>query len=356
MATSLAALAELVGGQTLGDASIELAGAAALLDVGTGEITFVDKSEKADQLSACSAAAAVVPQNFKTEALTKPAIVVADVHQAFTAIMAHFRPPRVSQRIGVSPLAVIHPTAQLGADVDVHPYATIGEHAEIGAGTTIHAGVHVMAGCKIGPAVVIYPHATLYEDTLVGARSIIHAGAVLGSYGFGYKFVDGRHRLSAQMGCVILGDDVEIGAGSTIDRGTYGPTTIGDGTKIDNQVMIAHNCRIGRHNMICSQVGIAGSSSTGDYVVLAGRVGVRDHVKIGDGALLGAMAGVTHDVPAGAHMFGIPATPEREQKIKLATLAKLPEMRQQLKALQHAVDDMRREAGLAKEEDSKRAA
>jgi len=131
---------------------------------------------------------------------------------------------------------------------------------------------------------------------------------------------------------------VEVGAGTTIDRGTYGPTVIGDGTKIDDQVMVAYNCRIGRHNMLCSQVGIAGSTTTGDYVVMAGQVGVRDHVHIGTKAVLGAMAGIINDVPAEARVVGIPATPEREQMIKQAALAKLPEMRRQMKQLQHAVD------------------
>ena len=171
---------------------------------------------------------------------------------------------------------------------------------------------------------------------------------MLGAYGFGYGFANGRHVLSAQLGNVVLGADVEIGAGSTIDRGTYGPTSIGEGTKIDDSVMVAHNCRLGRHNMLCSQVGVAGSTTTGDYVVMAGQVGVRDHVHIGDRAVLGAMAGVTNDVPADARMIGIPATPERDQKIKQAAFSKLPEMRRQLKQLQRAVDALVSESAVAK--------
>ncbi len=340
MAT-LAHLAQLVGGEIVGDGNLELSGAATLHDALSGQITLLDKSEKADQLHRTQASAAVVPADFPTANLHCPVILASDPHRAFTQIVSHFRPPRVQPRTGRSPLAVISPSAKLAADVDVHPYAIVGDDVEIGAGSTIHAGAHVMAGCKLGECVTIFPHAVLYENTELGNRVIVHAGAVLGCYGFGYKVVGGRHQISAQLGNVIVGDDVEIGAASTIDRGTYGPTVIGEGTKIDNQVMIAHNCRIGKHNLICSQVGIAGSSNTGDYVVLAGRVGVRDHVHIGDQAVLGAMSGVSHDVPAGAHMLGIPATPEREQKLRLATLAKLPEMRQQLKALQHAVDELR---------------
>ncbi len=200
-----------------------------------------------------------------------------------------------------------------------------------------------MAGCRLGENVTVYPNAVLYENTTVGPRSIIHSGVVLGCHGFGYRYFEGSHKPAAQLGYVQVGCDCEIGAGTTIDRGTYGPTIIGDGTKIDNLVMIAHNCRIGRHNMICSQVGIAGSTITGDYVVMAGQVGVRDHVRIGEGAILGAKAGVSADVPAGAHVFGIPAIAERDQKIQFAAISKLPDMRRQLKALQQAVDELARE-------------
>jgi UDP-3-O-[3-hydroxymyristoyl] glucosamine N-acyltransferase len=158
--------------------------------------------------------------------------------------------------------------------------------------------------------------------------------------------VNGKHVLSAQLGYVRIGSDVEIGAGTTIDRGTYGATSIGDGTKIDNQVQIAHNCRIGKHNLICAQVGIAGSTSTGDYVVMGGQAGLRDHVHIGTGARLSAMAGITNNVPDGVVMLGIPATPEREQKLKLAAVAKLPEMRQEFKAMRRAVADLQKAAGI----------
>jgi UDP-3-O-[3-hydroxymyristoyl] glucosamine N-acyltransferase len=188
--------------------------------------------------------------------------------------------------------------------------------------------------------VTIGPGAVLYENTVIGDRSIVHANVVLGCNGFGYSQVGGRHVLSAQLGNVQIGNDVEIGAGTTIDRGTYGATLIGDGTKIDNLVQIAHNCRIGRHNLICSQVGIAGSTSTGDYVVMGGQAGVRDHVHIGTGAMLSAMAGITNDVPDKAVMMGIPATPEREQKLKLAALAKLPEMRKEFKQLRATIVEL----------------
>ena len=345
MQATLAEIAALVSGQIIGDDQVVIHGAATLRDAQPGQITMVDQSEKKHRLENCSAAAVVTPRNFTPENM--PAIQVDDVHQVFTIILQHFCPPRQMPRIGVSPLAAVSPTARIGPNVDIHPFATIGENVVVGTGSTIHSGAHVMCGSQIGEDVTVFPNAVLYEDTIVGPRCLIHANAVLGAYGFGYGFADGRHVLSAQLGNVVLGADVEVGAGSTIDRGTYGPTTVGEGTKIDDAVMVAHNCRIGRHNMLCSQVGIAGSTTTGDYVVMAGQVGVRDHVHIGTRAVLGAMAGVTNDVPDGARMIGIPATPERDQKVKQAAFSKLPEMRRQLKQLQRTIDALSQESAAA---------
>ncbi len=333
---TLAQLARLVDGQLTGNADLILSGAAVLCDARPGEITLVDGNGKNQRLDDCPAAAVLAPKTFQPEGM--PAIQVDDVHDAFAKIVRHFQPPRASRRTGISPLAVIAPTATLADDVDVHPMATIGDDVVIGRGSTIHSGVHIMAGSRIGDEVTIFPGAVLYEDTIVGSRTIIHGGAVLGAFGFGYSQVEGRHELSAQLGNVVVGDDVEIGANTTVDRGTYGPTIIDDGTKIDDQVMVAHNCRLGKHNMICSQVGIAGSTTTGDYVVMAGQVGVRDHVHIGTGSVLGAMAGITNDVADGSRMIGIPATDEREQKIKQAVLSKLPDLRRQVKKMQTAVN------------------
>ena len=338
MQATLGELALLVDGQAVGPEDLPIHGAAILRDALPGEITLADSADRGRTLAESRAAAVVCPRSFAPNGT--PAILVDDARAAFARIVLHFRPARVAKRIGVSRMSAISSSAVLGASVDVHPFATIGDEVTIGAGSTIHSGAHVMAGCRIGEDVTIFPGAVLYENTIVGDRTIIHAAAVLGAYGFGYDLVDGRHRLSAQLGNVVVGADVEIGAGTTIDRGTYGPTVIGDGTKIDDQVMIAHNCRLGRHNMLCSQVGIAGSSSTGDYVVLAGQVGVRDHVHIGSGTLVGAKGGIVNDVPENSRYIGIPATPEREQKLRLAVVSKLPEMRHQLKELQHTVDKL----------------
>lgn len=333
MATSLQYLAQLAGGEARGTAEIH--GAAALCDVQAGQITFIDRPEKIARLQGTPAAAAVVPRGCRAAQL--PVIEVENVHEAFAKIFTHFHPPRPCAAVGVSPAAFVSPSARLGRDVQVHPGATIGDDVELGDRTVVHSGARLLAGCRVGEDVVIHPNAVLMEGTVVGPRSIIHACAVLGADGFGYTLHQGRYQRAPQLGYVEIGADVEIGPGTTIDRGTFGPTRIGEGTKIDDQVMIAHNCRIGRHNILCSQVGIAGSVTTGDYVVMAGQVGIRDHVTIGDQAMLGAMSGVMNDVPAGARCVGIPATPEREQMIKQAALSKLPEMRRQLRELQEQV-------------------
>jgi UDP-3-O-[3-hydroxymyristoyl] glucosamine N-acyltransferase len=350
--TTLAQLAELVGGRVIGNPALAIDAAAVLSEVSAGEITFIDQAERLKQLLTTQAAAAVVPEKVGADSLAllasggKAAIVVADIHAAFAAIIEYFRPSRARLAVGVHPRAIVSPTARPGKDVNIHAGATIGDECQIGNGVTILPGAHVLDGCVIGDDVVIGPGAVLYENTTVGDRSIIHGGAVIGAHGFGFTQVGGRHVPAAQLGYVRIGCDVEVGAGTTIDRGTYGATTIGDGTKIDNLVQIAHNCQIGRHNLICAQVGIAGSTTTGDYVVIGGQAGLRDHVHIGSGARLSAMAGITNDVPDGAVMLGIPATPEREQKLKLAAVAKLPEMRQEFKQMRRAIAELQAAAGL----------
>jgi UDP-3-O-[3-hydroxymyristoyl] glucosamine N-acyltransferase len=347
--TTIGQLAQLVSGRLEGDPNLEISGAAILADVTVGEITLVDHVDRIKRLNSTDASAAVVNENVATSLAqvgstrTQYAVlIVRDVHAAFSKIVCHFRPQRIRDAIGISPNAIVSPTAKCGKNVNIHPGATIGDDCQIGDGTTILPGAQILPGCEIGCDALIGPGAVLYENTIVGDRAIIHGGAIIGAYGFGYSHVGGKHVLSAQLGYVRIENDVEVGAGTTIDRGTYGATTIGEGTKIDNMVQIAHNCRIGRHNLICAQVGIAGSSSTGDYVVIGGQAGLRDHIHIGAGARLSAMAGITNNVPDGAVMLGIPATPERDQKLQLAAMSKLPEMRREFKALRRAINELQK--------------
>jgi UDP-3-O-[3-hydroxymyristoyl] glucosamine N-acyltransferase len=341
VSATLAELSQLISGELRGDGTTALRGIATLDAAQAGEITLADHRDRASALEVSPATAAVVPLDFPPSA--KPTIAVADVHTAFATLVRHFRPPRTRTRHGISPQAWVSPTARLAADVEVHPGATIDDDVVIGPRCTIHAGVRILAGCVIGCDTTIFPNAVLYEDTRVGDRVLIHAGAVLGAYGFGYREVDGTHQLSAQLGNVVIASDVEIGACATVDRGTYGSTSIGEGTKIDNLVQIGHNCRLGKHNLICGQVGIAGSTTTGDHVVMAGQVGVRDHVHIGSRAVLCSKAGVPNNVPEGEIVLGQPATPLRRQKLQMAAIAKLPEMRHDFRKLQQQVEQMQQQ-------------
>ncbi len=332
MSLSLARIAKLVNGQLIGNGEVQINDAAILRDAGGHDITLVDHEKYAEELSNSAAAAAVVPFGFEPNDV--PSVAVDNPRAAFAQLVSFFRPTSIADRVGVDPLARISATATLDDDVDVHAGATIGDRVRIGRGSTIHSGVHLMAGCAIGEDVTIFPGAVLYENTFVGNRCIIHAGAVLGAYGFGYEMVDGQHKRCAQLGNVVIGNDVEIGAATTIDRGTYGATRIDDGTKIDNQVMIGHNCRIGKHNLLCAKVGIAGSCTTGDYVVMAGQVGLRDHVTVGDRAQIGAKAGVTSDLASDQQYLGAPAIPARQQMQVYFALQKLPELKKKVKSLE----------------------
>jgi UDP-3-O-[3-hydroxymyristoyl] glucosamine N-acyltransferase len=324
-------LAELVHGRVIGDGDLEITAARPLGEAQAGDITFVEDDKHAHHLHRCQASAAVVPPSVPANGLA--IIQVADPLSAFITIVRHLHGREEPPPHGIDPRASVHATAQVGPDVSLLPFAVVGEQSILGARCRLHSGVVIGRHCRLGDDVVIYPNAVLYDGTVLGNRVIVHANAVLGADGFGYRPHGGRHVKVPQLGHVEIGDDVEVGACTTIDRGTFQATRIGEGTKIDNLVQVAHNCRIGRHNLLVSQMGIAGSSSTGDYVVAAGQVGIVDHIHIGDGAVIGGQAGVTKDVPAGQHMLGSPATPERDQKRILMSLEKLPEIRRDLRRI-----------------------
>jgi UDP-3-O-[3-hydroxymyristoyl] glucosamine N-acyltransferase len=327
-------LAALVGGTVHGDAGLVVDGAAPLGEAGPRHITFLEGDRHLRLLKQTRAAAVVLPAALRPRlgeiaaALGRPVTLLeaADPLAAFVAIVRHFRPGSAPPLPGVDLRAAVHPTAVLGPGTNVGPFAAVGEDSVLGARCRLHPGAIVGRRCRLGDDVELYPHAVLYDGTVLGDRVTVHAGAVLGADGFGYRPQNGRHVKIPQLGWVEVADDVEIGAATTIDRGTFGPTRVGVGTKIDNLVQVGHNCRIGRHNLIVGQVGIAGSCTTGDYVVMAGQVGVGDHVHIGDGAQIGARSGLHRDVPAGERILGTPGRPEREEKRILFSLEKLPEL------------------------------
>jgi UDP-3-O-[3-hydroxymyristoyl] glucosamine N-acyltransferase len=324
-------LAELVAGTVVGDGDLPIAAARCLDEAEPGDISFIENDKHLEELHTCRASAVVVPR--LTPANGQVLIQVADPLAAFVTIVRHLHGRPEPEPHGIDRLASVHPTAQIGAGTSILPFAVVGEGTTVGERSWIHSHVVIGRYCRLGHEVVLYPGVVLYDGTVLGDRVIVHGNAVLGADGFGYRMQNGRHVKVPQLGYVEIGDDVEVGACTTIDRGTFRATKVGTGTKIDNLVQVGHNCRIGRHNLLVSQMGIAGSSSTGDYVVIAGQVGVVGHVHIGDRSMIGGQAGVTKDVPADQQMLGSPATPVREQKRILMSLEKLPEIRKDLRKI-----------------------
>lgn len=337
MRIQLGELSRQLGGQLQGDPALEISGAATILAAEPGDITFVSQTRFLAQLDESRARAVIVGPGIETD---RPGIICEDAEAAFAAVVKRFRPPCSPSSIGISPAAFVSDSAHIGPGVTIYPGASIGDDVSIGEGTVIHANATIMAGCRIGEQVEIFPNVVLYPRTEIGNRTILHAGVVLGAHGFGFRTRDGVHQPGAQLGNVVVGEDVEIGANTTVDRASYDSTTIGDGTKIDDLVMIGHNCRIGKHNLLCSQVGIAGSCETGDYVVMAGQVGIGDHLRIGSRVGIHAKSGVMQNVADDQSILGIPATPVRVQMQQLAAQAKLPEMRRQLRQLIKRIDEL----------------
>jgi len=240
----------------------------------------------------------------------------------------------------ISEQATIHATAIIGGNARIGARVSIGKDCSIGSDVTIYDGAFVGAGTSIGNGTTIHPNVTIYHATKIGARCIVHAGVVIGSDGYGFTTSGGSHHKIPQIGTVRIEDDVEIGAGSTIDRAALGETVVGEGTKIDNLVHVGHNVKIGRHCLIVAQVGIAGSSEIGDFCVLAGQVGVTGHVSIGTGVQVAAQAGVMKSFDGARKLSGSPARPMADQLRAQALVRRLPEVIERLKVLEH-------EAGLA---------
>ncbi len=328
MTVTVRTLAECVRGELLGDGDLPISNARTLSEAQPGDITFVEHEKHLNAWHASLASAAIVPGNIPVNG--RPIIRVADPLNAFAVVVRQLRGRLPEMNPGISPAAHVHPSARLAAGVSVGPFAVVGEGTEIGANSVLQTGAVVGRFCKLGENVTLYPHVIVSDECILGNRVIIHPNAVIGADGFGYRSQEGRHVKVPQLGWVELEDDVEVGACSTIDRGTFGATRVGTGTKLDNLVMIGHNCQIGKYNLLCSQVGIAGSCTTGDYVVMAGQVGVADHLHIGDRVTILAKTGVSGHVASGSQIMGYPARSHKEFARSIWLLDKLPDLRKEV--------------------------
>ncbi|MDD5274034.1 MAG: UDP-3-O-(3-hydroxymyristoyl)glucosamine N-acyltransferase [Methylovulum sp.] len=291
---------------------------------------------KESAATACFVAEGLMPPAFPA---TMALLVCTDPEMSFINAIGLLHPePQYAATI--APQAVLATTVSLGENVYVGPFAVIGEASHIGDGSAILAGAYVGGRVKIGKHCRIHPYAVIYDGVVIGDHVTVHSGAVIGADGFGYKFRDHHHVKVPQVGNVVIGDHVEIGANTCIDRGALGSTTLGQGSKIDNLVQIGHNNKIGRHVIMCGQVGVSGSCKIDDYAILAGSAGIADHVTIGQGAVIMARAGVAGDVPAQAHYFGSPAKDKRVAYKEQIALSKLPELLKKVKWLEEQLQQL----------------
>jgi UDP-3-O-[3-hydroxymyristoyl] glucosamine N-acyltransferase len=329
-------IAEIVNGALTGDADVTVDRIAPIDRAGPSAITFLASGKYSAHLGTCEAAVLLVtPDLAEAPGAVAARIVVANPQEALLLLLPLLHPVRASAP-GIDPTARIGRGAQIGREVAIGPGVVIGAGAVLGDRVCLEAQCVVGDEVVIGDDSVLYPHVTLYRGATLGRRVIVHAGARIGSDGFGYVQADGAHRKIPHVGRCVIEDDVEIGANTTIDRGSIDDTVIGRGTKIDNLVQIAHNVRVGKLCLILSQVGIAGSARLGDGVVLGGQAGIAGHHVIGDGARIAGQAGVFGDVPAGETWSGYPARPHREALRSQAAVFKLPGM---IKALERLVED-----------------
>jgi len=334
---TLAELAARVGGEVGGDGAVELTGVAPLEEAGPAQVSFFSNKKYRRAFEASRAGAVVVEPDAPVPA-GRTVLRVANAYLAFARISTLFHPPREPVP-GVAPEAVIHPSAAVHPSAEVMPLATVAAGAAVGARTILFPGVHLGEGAVVGDDCILYPGVVVRERCRIGHRVILQPGCVIGSDGFGFAFDmagEGRgprHLKVPQAGIVVVEDDVEIGANSTVDRATLGVTRIGQGAKIDNLVQVAHNCEIGPLSLLAAQVGVAGSTRLGMGVVAGGQVGFAGHLTIGDGVKIGAQSGIPGDVQAGETIMGYPARPMAEWSRNVASFDHLAEMRRELARL-----------------------
>ncbi len=326
-------IAGFIGGQVIGDGSTLLHRFAPVNSAEPGDLTFAENEAFFEKAIQSAASAILIDSDIST--CSKTCIRVPQARVGFAKALALFFPePAFSP--GIHPSAVVAPSSKIDSTAHVGPHCIVGERVEIGPRAVLQGLNFIGEDSAIGEDTRLFPNTTLYAGTRIGKRVRIHSGAVLGSDGFGYIFDAGAHLKIPQVGTVIIHDDVEIGANTTIDRGAMEPTVIGRGTKIDNLVQIAHNVVVGEHSIIVAQAGVAGSTKLGRYVILAGQVGVAGHLEIGDRVTVAAQSGVMHNIPDGQKWLGSPAQPDRTAKRVILASLKLPEILQRIAKLERS--------------------
>ena len=332
-------LAQKIQGKVIGDGQTLIQGITSADNPVTGHATFLEDPKRLAELEATGVACLIVPPRITDS--KKTLIQVEQPKLVFAQLLNLFFPPRAFPGT-ISEKAFISPTARIGKGVTVEAFAYLADKVEVGDGAVIRSHAYLDQGVKVGEKTILHPHVVLYENTVVGNRCILHSGTVIGADGFGYIPTPSGQVKVPQTGNVVIEDEVEIGACSTIDRATVGSTRIGKGVKIDNLVQIAHNVSIGPHTVISAQTGISGSSKVGAFATLGGRVGLADHVEIGDQVMLGAQAGVPtgKKIPSKQIWIGAPARPYQEARKQIAAQWRSAEMLQEIRRLRERIEEL----------------
>jgi len=343
---SLADLATTLNATLIGDGTRTVSACNTLMDATPDQISLLHNAKYAKELETTKAAAVIVSPGIVksfTRAPGLPELAFLEAKNTYFAwqqAMVRLHGQRTHQNVGISPQAVIHPTAKLGHNVSVHPFAIIGENVTIGDNVHIYPHVTIMHDSTVGNDCVLYPHVTLYESCTIGNRCLINASTVVGSDGFAYAQANGIHHKMPQPGTIILEDDIEVGCHSVLERGALAPTRIGRGTKIGGHVFIGHNCQIGIGNIIISATCISGSANTGKYVVIAGQVGIAGHLDIPDFVKIGAQSGVMVNPEPNTEIVGTPAMEAGLMKRIVLNQMRLPELAKRIKELEKQVEKL----------------
>jgi UDP-3-O-[3-hydroxymyristoyl] glucosamine N-acyltransferase len=333
-------LAEWLGATFEGDGERDLTGVAPLETAGDSEVSFVGSRKAAAQAQDSAAGCLIVPTEWPSPS-QRTVIRAPEPRTAFARAMSRFYPTLEIQP-GVHPTAVVAKDVEMGAMVYVGPHAVVGEGTRLGVAASIGAGCYVGKRVLVGEGCVLHPNVTVYDNVDIGRGSILHSGCVIGADGFGYVMEHERWHKFPQVGRVEIGDFVEIGANSCVDRAALGVTSIGEGTKLDNMVHVAHNCRIGCHVVVAAQTGFSGGVTVGDYAVVGGQVGIGDKARIESRAVLGSGCGVLTSkiVRSGETVWGTPARPLKQHLEQLASLARLPELRREVADIKRRLTEL----------------
>ena len=341
MEKTLKELADYVGGEVAGDGNIKIKGVMTIDEASEGYITFVSNKKYIKKLEQTGASAIITSPDIVTE--NKNLLVTKNPYLAFAKVVDLMMNPEEVYPCTVDDSARVSDSAEIASSVTVYPFVFIGENAKVADKVVLYPGVYVGDDCRIGKDTIIHPNSVLHKGTIIGERVVIHSNVVLGCSGYGYAPDGKTYYKIPQIGITVIEDDVDIGANTTINRAVLGETRIRRGTKIDSEVMIAHNVEIGEDVLVTSQVGIAGSVQIGNNVILAGGSGIAGHIKVGDNVKVGGWTGVTKDLPSGGTFLGTPAIEIERMRKCYMIIQRLPEMRETVKDLQRKIKQLEKQ-------------